>query len=266
MAASYSIDLATHNRDGFYSPVTILDELEALDHRRRLEDIERTTGSLHYAVKPHLISTSAAEIIRNETLLDAVEAILGADILAWDSAYVIKEPGTTGHVSWHQDLTYWGLENDHLVTAWVALSPATPASGCMRMLPGSHLGGRLEHHDTHGTDNILHRGQEVDAEIDESAIEYLALKPGQASLHHGWVMHASAPNTSGDRRIGLTIQYTVPANRQRVADWDSASLVRGTDAYGHFRAEPRPTRDLDPDLVAYQKQLEARKHQVYDTA
>jgi len=250
MAASFSFDLAAYHRDGYFSPVTILDELDTRDHRRRLEDIERTTGSQHYAVKPHLISTSAAEIIRNDALLDAVEALLGTDIMAWDSAYVIKEPGTTGHVTWHQDLTYWGLESEQLVTAWVALSPATPESGCMRMLPGSQLGGRREHRDTYGSDNILHRGQEVDADIDESVVEYLALRPGQASLHHGWVMHASAPNTSADRRIGLTIQYTVPSNRQRVAEWDSATLVRGIDTYGHFRNVPCPTRDMDPDLVA----------------
>ena len=47
--------------------------------------------------------------------------------------------------SWHQDSNYWGLDTDHLVSAWVALSPATVKSGCMRFMPGSHLGPRLPH-------------------------------------------------------------------------------------------------------------------------
>ena len=103
------------------------------------------------------MASSANEIARLPRLLDAVESLLGHDILLWDSAYVIKEPHNTKFVSWHQDLTYWWLDSYALVTAWVAFTPATEGSGCMKILTGSHRNGKKSHRDTHEKDNILHR-------------------------------------------------------------------------------------------------------------
>ncbi len=257
---------ARYGAEGCLFPLTLMSETEALAHRRRLEAAEAERGKMHYLVKPHLVFTSADEIARNEALLDAVEGILGPDILLWDAGYIIKEPHSEGRVTWHQDLTYWGLSSDEQVTAWVALSPVTRDNGCMRYIPGSHRAGKQRHRDTHADDNILHRGQELVEPVEESAAVDIVLQPGQASLHHGWVMHASAPNTSDERRIGLSIQYISPSVRQTVTDRESATLVRGEDRYGHFRAEPRCTRDFDPACLAFQQEIEALKHQVYDTA
>ena len=89
-------------------------------------------------------------------------------------------------MSWHQDLTYRGMgETDHEVTAWVALSPATEASGCMRFVPGSHRQSIVEHTDTFAGDNLLSRGQEIAVEVDENDAVAAVLRPGQMSLHHG---------------------------------------------------------------------------------
>ena len=96
---------------------------------------------MHYRHKPYLLMKSSSEIALNPPLLDAVEDLLGPDILLWDEDYVIKVPRNKKYVSWHQDLTYLGLDGEELVTAWVALSPSSPESGCMKMLPGSHLEG-----------------------------------------------------------------------------------------------------------------------------
>ncbi len=257
---------ARYGAEGCFFPLTIMSEAEALSHRQRLEAAEAERGKMHYLVKPHLVFTSAAEIARNEALLDAVEGILGPDILLWDSGYIIKEPHSEGRVTWHQDLTYWGLSSEEQVTAWVALSPVMRENGCMRYIPGSHTAGKRRHRDTYADDNILHRGQELVEPVDESAALDIVLQPGQASLHHGWVMHASAPNVSEERRIGLSIQYISPEVRQTVTDRESATLVRGQDRYGHFRPEPRCTCDFDPACLAFQKEIEALKHQVYDTA
>ena len=147
--------------DGGLFPVTIMSEAAAAEHRRRLEAAEAVHGNMHYRSKPYLLFSSAKEIAGNAALLDAVEDILGPDILLWNSAYVIKEARDQRYVSWHQDLTYWGLDSDQLVTAWVALTPAKPDIGGMRFVPGSHLNGAYDHHDTHAADNILHRGQKV---------------------------------------------------------------------------------------------------------
>ncbi len=251
--------------DGFLFPVTIFAESDAAEHRSRLEDIEAKQGPMHYRSKPYLLMKSAAEIARNPILLDAVEDLLGPDILLWDSAYVIKEPHNTKYISWDQDLTYWGLDGDELVTVWIALSPASVESGCMKMLPGSHLEGQSSHHDTYGEDNILHRGQELDMAVDEEKAVSIELQPGEASLHHGWVAHASHPNYSDDRRIGLSLQYLTPRMKQKHTDRESALLVRGEERYGNFRPEPICTEDFAPEMLAFQTEMERLKHEVYDT-
>jgi hypothetical protein len=264
--ATQEQDLEFYRREGFLSPITLMSESEALGHRRALEAAEARLGPMHYKTKPYFLFSSANELGRHPKLLDAVEALIGPDILLWDSAYVIKEAGNAKKVSWHQDLTYWGLSSDQLVTAWVALSPATLESGCMQFWPGSHRNGKIAHRDTYAEDNILHRGQTVEAEIPEEALFTAALRPGQASLHHGWLMHGSGPNSSGDRRIGLTLQYLAPSVKQLFTDKEGATLVRGEDRYGHFVREPDFTTDFDPALIAYREEAERLKHEVYDSA
>ena len=97
----------------------------------------------------------------------------------------------------------------------------------MKMLTGSHCEGKKSHRDTYGKGNILHRGQELEMAIDEERVMSVELKPGEASLHHGWIAHASYPNLSDDRRIGLSLQYISPRVMQMHTDKESATLVRG---------------------------------------
>ena len=261
-----ALDVEFYRREGYLSPLPLMTEAEALAHRRALEAAEARLGPLHYKTKPYLLFSSANELARHPRLLDAVEALIGPDILLWDSAYVIKEPGGGKKVSWHQDLTYWGLSSDRLVTAWIALSPATLESGCMQFWPGSHRNGKIAHRDGPSEDNILHRGQTVAAEIPEDEKTAAELRPGEASLHHGWLMHGSGPNSSSDRRIGLTLQYLAPSVKQLFTEKEGATLLRGEDRCGHFAAEPAFTRDYDPALIAWRQEAERLKHAVYDTA
>ncbi len=257
-------ELALYEAQGFFAPLTLMEPAAMAAHRAALEMAEARLGPLHYKTKPYLICGSANELARDPTLLDAVEALIGPDILLWDSAYVIKEPHSRGKVSWHQDLTYWGLDSDKLVTAWIAISDATPENGCMMMLPGSHKSGRQAHRDTYSDDNILHRGQTVEKEIREDDIIHASLIAGQASLHHGWTLHASQHNRSDSRRIGLTLQYAATSVRQTVIDNETATLVRGEDRFHHFEQEPPFAGDFDPEMLAYREELERRKHAVYD--
>lgn len=244
---------------GCVFPIDVLMRAEAAHYRRRLEDMEARCGSLHYSPKPHLTFTFADELIRDARILDPVEAIIGPDLLVWDSTFIIKEARDARFVSWHQDLTYWGLEPPDVVSVWLALSPSTPESGCMRFVPGSHT-VQLPHHDTFAEQNILSRGQEVTVEVDERQAVDIVLAPGQMSLHHGRVVHGSAPNRSGDRRIGFNIQYLPTHVRQVVGRRDSATLVRGVDRYGHFAEECRPSADFTPEaLLAFRQGLAERR-------
>ena len=244
-----------YHEDGFISGVEILTEACALEHRQILENAEKRVGSLHYKTKIHTLLRSPYELATLPAVLDIVEGLIGPDILLFNTTYIVKEPQTSAHVSWHQDLTYWGLSDDAQVTLWLALSPATRASGCMRMVPGSHRRGRVEHQITADADNVLLQGQTITG-IDDSSAVYCPLKPGQASFHHGWTMHASTPNQSNDRRIGLNVQYIAPHVRQTKHEMDSAILVRGTDEYQHFKKDELASTDLDPVAVARHEQLQ----------
>lgn len=246
-------------RDGFVAPIRVVDEAEAQLHRARLESAESQIGPQHYRDKVHTILTSPWELVTHPALLDAVEACIGPDILIYNVMYIVKEPGAPAKVNWHQDLTYWGLSDDDAqVSGWIALSPATLASGCMQMVPGSHRSGRIEHRTpTHrGDDDVLDLGQYIDG-VDESAAVHVPLRPGEASLHHGWTMHASHPNHSDDRRIGLNVQYLAPHCRQVAHGDDTAILVRGVDRHHHFGADRPAIVDLDPEALANQRRSQA---------
>ena len=139
-------------------------------------------------------------------LVEAVKPILGPDLMVWSSGLFI-EANTPHVVSWHQDLTYWGLSEVDEITAWVALSPSNLDSGCMRFVPGSHKRQLVDHRDTFDPNNLLTRGQEIAVDIDDADGVDVILETGQASLHHGHLFHSSGPNTTGDRRIGSAIRY-----------------------------------------------------------
>ncbi|MTI08241.1 phytanoyl-CoA dioxygenase family protein [Curvivirga aplysinae] len=253
-----------YDQDGFVSPISILDEQEAQKQRRILEHTEADVGNLHYKFKIHTAMPSAFEVATNPKLLDAVETILGPNILLYSVSYIIKEPHSASHVSWHQDLTYWGLSCDDQVSAWLALSPATMESGCMRMIPGSHLGGKREHQLIEDENNVLLNGQNVIG-VDEKAAVYCPLSPGEVSLHHGWTLHASMPNISHDRRIGLNIQYLAPHVRQLKNPEDGAILVRGEDHYNNFPVDMPATKPNDPAQWAYRQKLSDRIQNIQST-
>ncbi len=245
-----------YQQNGYVSGVALLDSNTALHHRRLMEQAEQNHGKLHYLTKIHTLLKSPYELATLPQALDIVEQLIGPDILLFNATYIVKEPNTQSHVSWHQDLTYWGLSHDDQVTMWLALSPATEQSGCMRMIPGSHTQGRLEHTTTQDDNNVLFQGQTVQG-IDEKSSVHCPLNPGEASFHHGWTLHASMPNQSADRRIGLNVQYIAPHVKQTKHDLDSAMLVRGEDTFGHFKADKPAHTDFAADALAEHVRLQA---------
>lgn len=242
-------DLSRFQRDGFLFPVPAIGAIEAAALYRRLADHEAEHGPLPQKMrqKVHLLFTGFADLVRNEAILDAVEDVIGPDILVWGTNLFIKDPRDPAFVSWHQDSTYWGLEPPDLVTAWVALSDVPVESGAMKFIPGSHTRGQLAHHDTFDENNLLTRGQSLD--MDESRAVPAPLTRGEMSLHDVRLAHASSANETGERRAGIAIRCIPPHVRQTEGR-TSATLVRGRDAFGHFDPEPRPTADMTPDAVA----------------
>ncbi len=255
-------------RDGYLYPISVLDAAEAANARTALEDIEhdwRDAGlplplNTYKRVNSHVVMPFAAELARNPRVLDVVEGVIGPDILIYAAEFFIKEPRTSAIVSMHQDLTYWGLGAiDGLVTAWIALSPATRASGCMDFVQGSHKNPILPHEDTFDANNLLSRGQEVKVDIAEADKARIVLEPGQMSLHHGLTIHGSGPNTSDDRRIGCVIRYVRPDMEQRVGAKDYVMAARGEDRFGHFEHVEAPKANFDAESLGIYDEIRAEQ-------
>lgn len=249
---------------GYHFPISVLSPEEVGHARRQLEHFEAEHGgplSPAFRQKTHLLLTAACDLVFHSKVLDAVEDVLGPNLLCWSTSFFTKEARSEDFITWHQDATYWGLSENDVVTAWIALSPSSVESGCMRVIPGTHK-EQVPHEDTFAEHNLLSRGQEIAVDVDESQAVDIVLQPGQMSLHHVLIFHGSEPNRSADRRIGYAIRY-IPTHLKQVAGpKDSAMLVRGEDAYGHFELEPRPTRDFDPEMVALHQEISDRQAKI----
>lgn len=251
-------DVEGYQRGGYHFPVRAMSPEEARGYRAKLEAFEAEQGGPLRGTlrnKPHLVFTWAAELIRHPRILDAVEDLLGPDLLVWSSSFFIKEAHDPSYVSWHQDSTYWGLSHPDVVTAWLALTVSDVPNGCMRVIRGSHLRDQVPHRDTFAEHNLLSRGQEVAVEVNEADAVNLELQPGEFSLHHVRIVHGSEPNRADYRRVGYAIRYLPTYVRQTAGPRDSATLVRGTDAYGHFELESRPRADLDPEALEMHRRV-----------
>ncbi|BBK32358.1 chlorinating enzyme [Stella humosa] len=247
-------EVAAYRRDGILFPIRVFPEHEMAGYRGRLAELEARDGgtiSRPHNQKPHLLVPWLADLVRHPAILDAVEDVVGPDILCWGSGFFNKRGGDGTFVSWHQDATYWGLSESDVVTAWIAFSASTPANGCMRVIPGTQDADQLPHADTFATDNLLSRGQEIAVQVDEKAAVDVVLAPGEMSLHHVKIVHGSERNDSDGPRIGYAVRYIPTRIRQLSGIRDSASLVRGVDRFDNFDHEPTPKGDFHPEAVAY---------------
>jgi hypothetical protein len=257
MPAFSSEAVASYRESGFFFPIRVLPREEARaigdglmaftrsDTARRYPD----PNNQIYLLKAHLLFAWADRIAHEPALLDAVESLIGPDIMVWSSGVFWKAPRSGSFVSWHQDSTNFELDDpEGVVRAWVALSPATLENGTMRFLPGAHRLGQLGHKDTVQSEGLLSRGETLDLEIDESRTVPVLIDAGEASFHHLHAPHASGPNGADYPRVNHVITYIRPSVRPLRGD-DSAVLARGRDGYGHFAHEPRPKADFDPDAM-----------------
>ena len=175
-----SNQLKQYNDEGYIAPINILSLDEAVEARKEIELIEKElpneidkTG--RYNV--HFISPKLDAIVHNPKILDAVESIIGKNILVCGTTLFIKNPKEEGFVSYHQDAKYIGLEPHNWVTAWVAITDSYEENGCMRMWPKSHLKIK-DHNEKFNEGNLLTRGQTVEG-VPVNETKSIELKAGQ---------------------------------------------------------------------------------------
>jgi non-haem Fe2+, alpha-ketoglutarate-dependent halogenase len=246
---------------GYHFPVRVFSPQEMAGLFDKLRATEAKVGGRlegRMNQKPHLLFPWMNELVRHAKILDAVESVIGPNILCWSAQFFMKQPGDRTFVSWHQDATYWGLSRPDVVTAWVAFTPSVPLSGCMRVIPGTHR-EQMQHTDTFKDNNLLSRGQEIAVKVDEKQAVDVVLQPGEMSLHHVLIAHGSEPNNAPHPRIGFAIRYLPTDVRQVAGEADSATLVRGVDTYSYFEPELPPEDDLHPAALERHKRIMDRQ-------
>ena len=232
-----------YKNKGYVSPIDALTSAEAKEIRDEIEKIEKNWPKALEGINRnyvHLISPVFNKVCLNKNILDAVESIIGKNILICGTTLFIKNPKEKGFVSFHQDAKYIGLEPHNWVTVWVAITDANEKNGCMRMLPGSHKENLKHHEENFDENNLLTRGQTIkNVSLDKT--EPVILKAGQMSLHHPKIVHGSGLNYSDDRRIGFVIQSYIGSNVDQVLGKMYVQKARGEDKYKYHEYSNIPT-------------------------
>ena len=249
-----SNQLKQYEDQGYISPIEVLSSSEALEAREEIELIEKKMPneidkSGRYNV--HLISPKLDSIVHNSKILDAVESIIGKNILVCSTTLFIKNPNEQGFVSYHQDAKYIGLEPHNWVTAWVALTDSNENNGCMKMWPKSHINIK-DHNEKFNEGNLLTRGQTVE-NVPEEEVKSIELKAGQMSLHHPRVVHGSGINRSNDRRIGFVIQSYIGTNVKQILGKNSVQIARGEDKYHYHEIINRTKTFMSKESILLRK-------------
>jgi len=237
--------LKQYKDEGFVSPINVFSKEKAKEIRDEIELIEKEMPeelekSGRY--NAHLISPLLDGVTHNPKILDAVQSLIGENILVCGTTLFIKNPNEKGFVSYHQDAKYIGLEPHNWVTAWVAITDSNEHNGCMRMWSGSHKDNLKQHDQNFNEGNLLTRGQTIN-DVPKENTTPLILSSGQMSLHHPTVVHGSDLNKSNDRRIGFVIQSYIGTNVKQVLGKNSVQLGRGMDNF-NFHEKIGRTKSL----------------------
>jgi non-haem Fe2+, alpha-ketoglutarate-dependent halogenase len=245
-----------YEQDGVVFPMRVLTQQEAAQARDALEALKTALGKRADSQRfrnLHFFHRWAMDLAMHFRVLDAVEDVIGPDILVHGTGLFWKPPRDPGYVPWHQD-GYNAKVSEHYVTAWLALTDSSADNGCMRVVTGSHRQGISPHEFTAvSPNNIGTGGLEIAREVHESAATDIVLAPGEMSLHHVSMIHGSNANTSDRPRIGYAVRYVPPSTRQKL-DHHPVILARGHDPFGHFRRlEETPSLSLREAIDAQQE-------------
>jgi non-heme Fe2+,alpha-ketoglutarate-dependent halogenase len=244
-----------YKQNGYVSPIDILSPQEAIEVREEIEIIENKYPDILEGIGRnyvHIISPLFNKICLNNKMLDAVESIIGKNILICGTTLFIKNANEKEFVSFHQDAKYIGLEPHNWVTAWIAITDSNEDNGCMRMWPGSHKNNLRYHNQKFDQNNLLTRGQTVEDVPIEDTVPII-LKAGQMSLHHPTIVHGSGINKSKDRRIGFVVQSYIGDNVDQVLGKIYVQIARGEDRYKLHEYSNIPTELMN------KKDIECRK-------
>jgi ectoine hydroxylase-related dioxygenase (phytanoyl-CoA dioxygenase family) len=219
-------DVSDYQRDGFvvvknvFSREEVAKMLYAVEHGDRVSQTRRSgqdgSGKASSLAIWHDLGDdiwSAASICPR--VVNPIRILLGEEAAFFHGKVMLKEARTGGAWEWHQDYGYWynqGFIFPNMISAFVALDAATIENGCLQVLKGSHLLGRLDHGKV-GTQTGV---EKVRLNQIESMFErvYGELSAGSVLFFHSNLLHASAPNESDHHRRAFIMCYTAVSNPQ----------------------------------------------------
>ena len=257
--------LKDYNDNGFISPIDVLTLEEAAEIKNEIEYIEKKWPNELIGLgrnNVHYVSPVFDQVCHNSKILDAVESIIGKDILVGGTTLFIKDPDKKGFVSWHQDAKYIGFEPYNWVTAWLAITDANEENGCMRMWSGSHKEKIKDHKDTYDENNLLTRGQTVQNVPIKKTTPNI-LKAGQLSLHHPMIVHGSGPNKSNQRRIGFVIQSYIGTNVKQVLGKVFVQQARGKDIFKYHEHTKRSVELMSKKDIELKKKANEELSKIF---
>jgi ectoine hydroxylase-related dioxygenase (phytanoyl-CoA dioxygenase family) len=206
-------------------------QLDAVEHYlRKHADVAWQGKTADPMREAHYHERAIFDLCTTPNLLDAVEQLLGPDIVLLYSHIINKKGGGGLGVKWHQDGPYWPrIEPKIAVTAWIPLDDVDVENGCMQVIPGSHaghvdLGQRATGERDLIQDHAIALPEEV---VDASRAENIILKRGDISFHDSYIVHGSQPNHSSRRRAALTVRYVPASTRIEPRADRKQYLVRG---------------------------------------
>ena len=264
-----SEQVASYEQQGILFPIAVLQDEEVSHFRSGYDDLiaafDHKPKSTELGVT-HLHFRWAWDLVTHPKVLNAVEGVLGPDLLVWASSIFVKPPRDPSYISFHQDGTYWGLDSTLVTTAWIALSPSTIKSGCMRVAPGTQRDSIHPHEETWAEDNLLSRGQEIQVDVADKDVVDVVLQPGEMSLHHVNIIHGSGRNASNEPRIGFAVRYIDPQVKQ-TAPGHPVIVARGKDRYGHYdhMTEPPPKMNVTEALSKHLAAAEIHAREILST-
>jgi ectoine hydroxylase-related dioxygenase (phytanoyl-CoA dioxygenase family) len=222
-----------YTSDGYVTVSEFFSEADvrAVDeYLRAKQDVAWTDKGDDPLRESHYYERSIYDVCVKPELLDAIEALIGPDIVLLYTHIISKPPGGM-HVAWHQDGPYWPrIQPKDAVTVWMALDDADRENGCMRVIPGTHAArSDLGQRPVDGADLLMPSAVTLPSDVvDESRSVDIVLKRGDASFHDSFLVHGSEPNRSTRRRAALTIRYVPSTTVITPRDDRKQYVVRGS--------------------------------------
>ena len=140
--------------------------------------------------------------LQHPKVLEIVSQLIGLAVTSNGNKLNLKLANVGSPVEWHQDWAFYPHTNDDLLAVGIAIDESTLQNGCLMVIPGSHRGPLLDHHQ-----EGVFIGAVTDPCFQSDAAVPITLKAGGISIHHTRLLHGSFPNRSPKTRRLLLFQY-----------------------------------------------------------